>query len=158
MGRTFVNVPALRRVQGLLGAKGRVAQSLRRTKLTIGIHEEEGQQLDDGGATVAAIAAFQEFGTSTIPRRSWLLDGLAENEAAINNAWRRFVRAALKGTIDVDSGWRQFGEFVVLRLQTRIRGSIPPPNTPATVALKGSSTTLIDEGRLLASIRAKIQG
>jgi len=154
--RVVVNVAAVNRVRRELRLRGDAARRMGRFSVTVGIHEDEGGE-EVEGATVAAYAFFNEMGTSRIPRRSWLADGIEENEAAIEEAFRRVAREMVAKRIPVDRGYLQFGEFVVLRLQARIRAGIPPPNAPSTIAQKGSSTTLVDEGRLIASIRAKIR-
>ncbi len=156
VARNVVNQAALTRVSArITGIRQATAEASRRG-VTVGIHEEEGAELDDSGATVAAIAAFHEFGTSRVPRRSWLLDGITENEAAISEAFRRVGREIAAKRLSPEAGYAQLGEFIVAKLQARIRANIPPPLSPVTIARKGSSTALIDEGRLIASIRAKV--
>jgi hypothetical protein len=154
---TTVNRAAINRVTVELGRRAQAARRASGLSVTVGIHEEEGSSAEEGGATLADIAAFHEFGTSRVPRRSWLLDGLAENEGAIREAFRRLGRATAQGRFSAEQGYLQLGEFVVAKLQARIRANIPPPLAPATVARKGSSVALIDEGRLFAAIRAKIR-
>ncbi len=156
---SFVNIRAVARVQTLLTGRLRATERASRVGLTVGIHEEEGSEKEEGSeATVAAIAGFHEDPKegSVLPKRSWLLDGIDENQAGIDTALRRLGRQFAQNRIGIDSGYLQLGELVVLKLQQRIRASIPPALQPATVERKGSSTTLIDEGRMLASIRAKV--
>lgn len=157
--RVVVNHAAVARVRRELRARGDIARAMERISVTVGIHEEEGDEVAAPGspATLAEVAFFNEMGTSRIPRRSWLADGLEENDDAIHEAFRRAARAMITKRIPVDVGYLQFGEFVVAKLQGRIRGGIAPPNAPSTVERKGSSVPLIDEGRFIASIRAKVR-
>lgn len=161
--RTVVNVAALRRVRAELARRGGAAARASRLSVTVGIHEEEGGEEDASGTTVASIAFFHEVGTSRVRRRSWLVDGIAENLEAIQEAQRRVARAIVqKNPVPVDRAYLQLGEFIVTKLKARIVAGIPPALLPATllkktVGGKGGATPLIDEGRLLASITAQVR-
>lgn len=158
MARVVVNVGAVERVRAELRRRGDIGRRMSRVSVTVGIHEEEGEEAEgDSGATLAEVAFFHEVGTTRVPRRSWLADGIEENEDAIHEAFRRVARAMVEKRIPVDVGYLQFGEFVVAKLQGRIRSGISPPLAASTIAAKGSSIPLIDEGRLIASIRAKVR-
>lgn len=158
-GSNFVNIALIARIQAQLDGIRGSGEEAGRHSLTVGVHEEEGAKLEPNGATIAAVAAFHEFGTSSIPRRSWLFDGIRENEAAIIEAIRRIGLAMVdrKRPMPAEKAYAQLGAFIVSKLQARIRENIPPPLSPVTIARKGSSVALIDEGRLIASIRAKVQ-
>ena len=135
----------------------------RKGATTVGVHEEEGAEVyDNSDVTIATVAFFQEVGTSTIPARSWLDEGIDENQSEINETMRRLGRRIVKRTMTPDRAHNVLGEFVVLRLQARIRKGIPPPLAPSTLIAKTvggrtGATPLIDSGRLLASIRHKVE-
>ena len=161
MPATFVNNAAIARVSRDLASRRDDLGRASRVSVTVGIHEEEGAAeegaAEEGASTVAQVGLFHEMGTSTIPRRSWLADGISENEAEITEALRRVGRAVAQKTMRVDTAYAQLGEFIVAKLQARIRANIPPPLSPVTVERKGSSTALIDEGRLIDSIRSRVR-
>jgi hypothetical protein len=158
-GDNFVNLALISRIQGALDGIRGSADEAGRHFLTVGVHEEEGAKLEPNGATIAAVAAFHEFGTRRTPRRSWLFDGIAEHEAEILEAIRRVGQAMVdrQRPMPADKAYAQLGAFIVAKLQARIRDNIPPPLSPVTIARKGSSVALIDEGRFIAAIRAKVQ-
>lgn len=154
--RTFVNTAAIARVSRTLTDRKNAGRRASRLGVTVGIHEEEGSEDVEGGATLADVAFFHEMGTSNIPRRSWLLDGIEEEQSTIDEAMRRAGIAVVTKRLTPDAAYLQLGELIVAKLQARIRANIPPPLSAATIERKGSSTPLIDEGRLIASIRAKV--
>lgn len=151
-----LNSGAVQRVAARLEDVRKALSAADRRAVTVGIHQDLGAEVRDGGATLAEIGAFHEFGTSKMPRRSWLLDGISENEAAIGTAFKRVGVAIAARRMPVDRAYDQLGEFILAKLKARVRARIDPPNAPATIARKGSSVPLIDEARLLASMRAKV--
>lgn len=48
--------------------------------------------------------------------------------------------------------WEKAGMMGRDAVKSYMAGGVPPPNAPSTVAMKGSSTPLIDTGALLSSI------
>ncbi len=158
VAKNTVNAAALARVNARVRQIQSETEAMSGFALTVGIHEEEGSEVDDdAGATIATIAAVHEFGNSTVPRRSWLLDWISENESELAEAFRRSAREVAARRLTARVAWEQIGEFSVAGIQRRIRGNIGPPLSPETVARKGSSVALIDEGRMIASIRAKVR-
>lgn len=127
--------------------------------ITVGVHSDDAEQTHGTGEglTIGDIATFHEFGTQTVPQRSfvraWFDEGQAEHQQVI----REELAAAADGG-DLD----QALERIALRLEgsvkDRIRHNIPPPLSPATVARKGSSVALIDTGQLRNAIRARVNG
>lgn len=120
----------------------------------IGAHPNSKQ-----GATVAAIAAWNEFGTPRIPMRPFMRNAYAEFKSAV-----QFVTDALKATVFCKDGERlrktpnvkQFFDVCGLKIQSLMIGQIdrgvPPPNTLETVMRKGSDHTLFDTGILKKSL------
>lgn len=140
------------------GAKSLLARMAKAKGLTlsVGIHESEGGATR-GNLTVADIATIHEFGTGTIPQRSflraWADENASENQALI----KAIGEQAVKG-LDIRTGLDRLGLKFVGSIQGRMVAGIPPPNAPSTIAHKGSSTPLIDTGQLKSSIRHKVEG
>jgi hypothetical protein len=107
--------------------------------------------------TVGQIATIHEFGTATIPQRSFIRAAIDEYQGAIQK------RATLIGTgimllkFTIDQGLGLLGEYSVGIMKQRIADRIPPPLRPRTIARKGSSVPLIDSGQLRGSITHKIE-
>lgn len=138
------------------GAKSLLARVAKAKGLTlsVGVHDSEGVA-SEGNLTVADVATIHEFGTGTIPQRSfireWADEKISENEALIKAVGEKVIKG-----LDVRVGLDRLGLKFVGSIQGRISQGIPPPNAPSTVARKGSSTPLIDTGQLRSSIRHRV--
>lgn len=132
--------------------------SLAGWQVTVGIHGE------DAGATGGftrgeidnvALGTIHEFGApgAGIPERSSL-------RSAFDRNVKKYVRILLDGARKVSRGaftGKQavalVGEASVADTINLINAGIPPPNKPATIAAKGSTTPLEDTGQLKAAIK-----
>ena len=107
------------------------------------------------GTPVAAVAAWNEFGTETIPERPFFRRALAEAEDGII----RVLKAGLD-TKKMVVG-EQLAGRVGAHVQGKIRDSITalkePPNAPETVRRKGSSNPLLDTGTLRNSVDWEVE-
>ncbi len=110
---------------------------------------------DKRGTPVAAVAAWNEFGTETIPERPFFRNALAESERSVG----RILQAGLdtkKMVVD-----EQLAGRVGAHVQGKIRDSITalkePPNAPETVRRKGSSDPLMDTGTLRNSVAWEVE-
>ena len=109
----------------------------------------------EDGTPVAAVAAWNEFGTETIPERPFFRNALAEAERSVG----RILQAGLdtkKMVVD-----EQLAGRVGAHVQGKIRDSITalkePPNAPETVRRKGSSDPLLDTGTLRNSVDWEVE-
>lgn len=118
--------------------------------VTIGIHAEEGSEL-------AVIAASHEFGTDTVPERSFLRATLDEQDGAYREATADAIRSVLDGKRSAQVALERLGLRVVRDVRGKIRSGLDPALAPATIAAKGSSKPLIDTGRLLRSITYQVR-
>lgn len=132
-------------------------------RLSVGIHEEEADEPaegDDSGATLGEVAAYNEFGgpDENPPRRSFIADWADENADEHKEMLRRSAQAVVKGALpNMQIALERLGLRFVGDVQQRIRGGIAPDNEPSTIAKKGSSTPLINEGQLWGSISHKVE-
>jgi hypothetical protein len=127
-------------------------------KLTVGIHEAEGSQLEgEDGITVAEVAAMHELGLGQ-EERSFIRGYVDDNEQQIADDLRKLGEAVISGKLaSTEMALERFGLKTVGGIQARISDGIPPENKPSTVAKKGSSTPLIDDGILRSSITHKVE-
>lgn len=125
--------------------------------VTVGIHEEEGAaQHGDEGPSVAEIGEINEFGLG-VPERSFIRAWVDENTSANDERLRKLATGVVKGTVaSAEQALDQFGLFAVGSIQQRIADGIEPENAESTIARKGSSTPLIDQGILRSSITSKV--
>jgi len=111
-------------------------------------HAEEGEPL-----TNAEVAAVQEFGLGTNPERSFIRSTVDEKQDEINDKLRAVGSGVFKGRDEVRHEAGLFGEWFVGEMKHRIiSNEIQPPDSPETIARKGSSTTLVDSSQLLGSL------
>jgi hypothetical protein len=134
-----------------LGLKRFIAemQSAKSVEVVIGILE--GTMND--GQSVAEYAAYNEFGTDRIPERSFMRTSFDENVGNINRDMQHVIGQVQQGQMTVVSALRNVGLKHVDRVQKKIGSNIQPANSPYTIAKKGSSRTLFDEGIMINSVR-----
>jgi hypothetical protein len=148
---------------GYAALKKRLAEASAGTRLTVGIHEAEGDQPaegDDSGATLAEVAAYNEFGgpEDNPPRRSFLADwadgAVDENRELV----RRSMKAVVQGKLpSLRVAFERLGLRFVGEIQLRIKAGIEPENAESTIARKGSSTPLIGvSGQLFTSVTHEV--
>ena len=107
------------------------------------------------GTPVTSVAAWQEFGTKTIPERPFFRIAIGKMGGP--------ALALLKADVDPKTMvvTRATASKLGLIGQKEIRKSITnlrtPPNSPVTILLKGSSNPLIDEGFMRQSVTWKVQ-
>jgi hypothetical protein len=117
----------------------------------------------DGGQTVAAIAAWNEFGTDTIPARPFLRTTLREN-----GYYRQALLDALKAGLVHQANMGRALQLVGIRAAADIRNTIDTndfaPNAPATIRRKSTDADkgnkdkpLIDTGLLRQSIQSELE-
>ena len=109
----------------------------------------------EDGTPVAAVAAWNEFGTETIPERPFFRNALAESERSVG----RILQAGLdtkKMVVDERLAGR-VGAHVQGQIQESITALKEPPNAPETVRRKGSSNPLMDTGTLRNSVSWEVE-
>ncbi len=116
--------------------------------------------LDSGsypnGISVAEVAAVNEYGTSSIPSRPFMQQ-MADNHA--EDVKRRAVSMgkSLASGASVEAELESLGEAAVKLVQDTIESGSFTPNSPATMARKGSSTPLIDTGLMKDSVTYEVR-
>lgn len=125
---------------------------LKKPKVAVGIFEADGGQPHGDEVTVADVAAWNEFGTETIPERSFLRAWFDENIDRAREALHRLMLRVVEGKLTKEQALEQFGLWVQGEIQKRIAQGISPPNAQSTINAKGSSKPLIDTGQLRSSV------
>jgi len=133
-----------------------------RGELTVGIQgTEAGAQHRGSTLTNAEIGAVHEYGatvgSTVIPQRSFLRSTVDRHQTRYLGILRAVGAAALSGNGTLRDGLELLGEVVVGDVKQAIADGIAPPNAPATVARKGSSTPLIHHGQLRNSISSEVK-
>jgi hypothetical protein len=138
------------RDKGWRAMKKRVAQDAG-TTVSVGVQGADADA-DHGGITMAQLAGVHEFGSNNIPERSFLRFTILANQKRYLELMRQLGNGILIGRFDVPTALGIFGEQVVSDVKARITSNIAPALAPSTIQRKGSTTALIDTGRLLNSI------
>lgn len=115
------------------------------------------------GATIAAIAAWNEFGTPRIPSRPFMRNGYRAfklDVAFVMQAMRACVFTKAGDHLRKNTNVKQFFEVCGMKIQSlmvaQIDSNLPPANSEATIAKKGSSHTLFDTGALKQSLSYEV--
>lgn len=125
--------------------------------IKIGIMESAGSTED--GITIAGIASVHEFGSKSagIPERSFIRSTMDEKRDKFLNITAAALIKIGDGA-DVTQQLGIIGLYIASEIKKKIVSKIPPPNAPETIKRKGSSTPLIDTGRMLNSITHLVVG
>lgn len=102
-----------------------------------------------GGMPVAAVAAFQNFGTAKIPRRPFFTNMVINKSPG----WPRAVALNLKATgYDSQKTLDLVGEGIEGQLRREIIATNSPPLAASTIARKGFEKPLIDSSHMINSV------
>lgn len=109
------------------------------------------------GGEVAEYAAFNEYGTQTIPPRPFMRTSLKRNR----RRWSNLFAMAMSATTRRDDAGairalHFTGTTAVADTQETLRKGPWIPNADSTIARKGSSRPLVDTGQLVQSIRYRL--
>lgn len=149
---------------------GRFATMPKQVTITVGIHADEGDAMHAGAVfaedgalepsgdlTVADVATFHEFGTRTIPQRSFIRAWFDENQAFIAETLQKQFAQVANGKRPVEQAAERCALAFEGSVKQRISRGIPPPLAASTIARKGSSKPLIDTGQLRNAVRGKVE-
>ena len=133
--------------------------------ITVGIHSKEGEEAkmehDETQSTTVTlldVANYMEFGTDTVPARSFVRAWFDENEPRLRLMLVSSMRAVVAGKITKGQALQRLGLAFVGEIQQRIEDGIPPPLDPKTIKRKGSSVPLIDTGQLRSGVTHRVEG
>ena len=139
-------------------------EKLSKASLVVGIQEKakthvqtKKSRTQKAGLSVAEYAAKNEFGTNTIPERSFMRTSFDENINRIEKVTSDQYGKIIDGSSNLSQGLGIIGQVITGLIQTKIRQITFPPNSPATIAMKGSSKPLIDFGQMIASVTYAIR-
>lgn len=141
-----------------------LAKKLRQMKtayVTVGVHEDAGSYTGTGkNPEVYEVALWNEFGTRSIPSRTFMGTAIDENQTRINQ-WRdELIGKILDDGWSVEKALEALGLRVQILIQNKIKSNMPPPNAPSTVEAKRrkgvAPNTLQETKLLLRSITYKV--
>lgn len=112
---------------------------------------------NDEGASLAEIAAYNEFGSSDTPARPFMKQSFENHESELQEACEQ-VNNVLSNGGTTDEALSQLGMFAKGLIQEEIVNGDFAPNAPATIAAKGSDTPLVDTGQMRQSVNYVVKG
>jgi len=111
----------------------------------------------ESGKTIAEIAAYNEFGTDTIPERPAHRDTFEKSRPKLKANLAKSVDLVIEGKATPDQVLNRIGVWYVGQLKKGVIAFDAPPNAPSTIRQKGSDNPLIDTGRTVNSINYEIE-
>ncbi|TLX12144.1 hypothetical protein [Rhizobium sp. MHM7A] len=111
-------------------------------------------------------AIWNEFGTrggasgggwgGPIPERPFMRNAMRDNRGKYRQALRASAAKLLIGKTNLRQVMAKLGIEAQGDIQAEISSLSSPPNSPVTIALKGSSKPLIDQGEMRAAVTWKV--
>lgn len=99
------------------------------------------------------IGAWNEFGNSKIPERSFLRSTTDEQRVNLERLKEKVYTDILYGIRTPKEALSVVGEFLTGKVKRKIQTLKVPQNAPSTIKNKGSSNPLIDTGQMVQSIQ-----
>lgn len=155
-----VNIKALQQAKQAIRSKLEQYAKVSQKTVTVGIHSDAGEH-PDSGVTNAQLGALLNYGNpnnklygnpAPIPPRPWLIPGVQSGKQDIVDT----IAHGVSNDLPLDRVLEQVGAFAVGAVQQYMTDLDTPPNSPYTIARKGSSSPLIDTGALRASVTYKV--
>lgn len=120
----------------------------------------------DGGNISKAV--WNEFGTKggasgggwggPIPERPFMRNSVRKNQGKYRTALKTSAAKILRGETALGVVMSKLGIVGQGDIQAEITSLSSPPNSPVTIALKGSSKPLIDSGEMRGAVTYKVDG
>ncbi len=111
-------------------------------------------------------AVWQEFGTrggasgggwgGPIPERPFMRNTMRNNSGKYRSALRAEAPLILRGDRTMTVTLKKLGIVAEQDVKSEITSLSSPPNSPVTIAIKGSSNPLIDTGEMRAAVTHKL--
>lgn len=139
------------RKQGDVNLK-KVLKELKGLGVSVGIHRAEGEV---EGTTIALIGTVNEYGSTDghTPERSFMRSTYRENIKTYKGDIKKIIQSVIAGKYTAKVGMGRLGKKAELDIKNKIASNIQPENAQSTKDQKDSTSTLIDDGQLIASIR-----
>lgn len=101
------------------------------------------------------IVIWMEFGTKTVPERSWIRATHDEIKEEMREFIADLVGQIHDGQMTVERALDLMALKTISKMKQKIRSGIPPELSLGTIQRKGSSVPLIDTGQLLNGMTFK---
>jgi len=111
------------------------------------------------GVSVVDYAAYNEFGTSRIPARPFMQTTADKHKETVTKFTQYLIGQMIDGKISDTSVLQNLGAKYQSLMQMVVRDAKnwAVPNAESTIRQKGSSSPLINTGRMVGSIRYEVK-
>lgn len=109
------------------------------------------------GIPTDEIGEVHEFGSATVPQRSFLRSFVDSHSTFILTTFKSALVGALFGKVTMPFVQQATGKQFVDAVRKWIDGFIEPPLLPETVARKGSDLPLVDSGQLRDAVVYEVE-
>ncbi|WP_210209675.1 hypothetical protein [Aureimonas flava] len=119
------------------------------------------------GADIVQRAVWNEFGTrggasgggwgGPVPERPFMRNAMRSNRGKYQRAMAAGAREVLRSSTSLRSILPRLGALAQGDIQAEITALRSPPNSPVTIALKGSSNPLIDTGEMRQRVTWQVE-
>lgn len=125
--------------------------------LMIGVIGPGASELEEGSSlTLAELALVHEYGTDTIPERSFMRSTLLARRGDLAALQAKVFKRILARELTARAAMELIGEQCVSWIRAAIVAGIDPPLATATILRKGSTKPLIDHGQLYRAISYQV--
>lgn len=111
---------------------------------------------DQGPTTIGEAAFFNEFGTESIPARSWLRSWVDGTITVLRVEQLKAYQSILLRGKNEKTTLAAMGERYADQITGRIDAKIPPPNADRTIEKKGFDHPLIDSGLFIDRVSSEV--
>jgi len=115
-------------------------------------------KVEADGTPLAMVAAANEFGTATIPERSFLRSGIHEHMPAFEHTSAGLLRHVAEGSMSEGHALEVVGIQAAAAVKDKIIDGPFEANAPSTIARKKSDRPLVDTGALRQGITYVVEG
>jgi len=150
---------AVLKIKGLEILEKNMAESTA-MKITVGFQGIEGVLKYKGGATVADVAQFMEFGTENHPARAFLRTSIFESKEKIITLFKKTMGKVYRGKMTVLSAYEKIGTFLagVVLKKMKKANSFAAALADATTTKKGHGVIFLESGMLMSSVSWAVRG
>ena len=122
-------------------------------KQVVKVGLQMGDKAPDESTTLAEIGAYQEFGTSRIPRRPFLSGAFEQYRNDLGTFKVRLLNLIYDKKLDYTQALAKLGQRHEDQVKNKITAGPWVPNAESTIRQKGSSKPLIDDRDMTKAVR-----
>lgn len=132
-------------------------EDLGKKSVEVGIQSDAG--IDKEGNPIIERAVTNEFGDpkQRIPERSFVRSSFDEKQGELADITSKLTGAVIDGKMTPNEAAVLLGQKHENDIREKITTLSTPPNSPYTIAQKGSSNPLIDTDQMRASVRYEVK-